>query len=281
MARINIEECWWTDPRRSRLAKLVGDENQADGIAIRMWRLAQEFWGKSRGLVPEAIFSSLEAAPKLIEAGLAEIRTDGVYVRGSSQYLDWAFENRERAREAGKKGGLASAKSRLEKNGSAVPNGASNGKTPKRRRSKTEAKPGEPKPSDSVSDSVSVSDSDSSSSTDSVSNTGQSVIANYCDRWKIRYGTYPTFQDKDAKNLKRFAESVGLARAKDLIGSFLLMNDQWYLTKRHDIQTFLNNLNAVTQFHDTGRALTRSEIQSVDRTQTNFNTLQKLKAGDI
>jgi hypothetical protein len=103
MARINIEEQWWTDPRRSRLIQLVGDEDAADGAATRMWRLAQTFWKEGRRLVPKPLFDSLKSAPKLIEAGLASLESeDTVYVRGSSQYLDWVHEQRMAAVEGGK-----------------------------------------------------------------------------------------------------------------------------------------------------------------------------------
>lgn len=103
MARINIEECWWTDPRRSRLTKLLGDEALADGTVVRMWRLAQEFWGRGRGLVPREIFETLEAAPKLIQAKLASEQGDQVYVRGSSQWFEWVHEKRAAASAGGKK----------------------------------------------------------------------------------------------------------------------------------------------------------------------------------
>lgn len=106
MARTNIEDCWWTDPRRSKLIKLLGDEDRADGVAVKMWRIAQEFWKKDRGLVPQNIFETLENHQALVGAGLASLGDDGVYVRGSSQYLDWVHEQREKS----KKGGQESAK---------------------------------------------------------------------------------------------------------------------------------------------------------------------------
>ncbi|MBA3916296.1 MAG: hypothetical protein H0X25_21110 [Acidobacteriales bacterium] len=102
MARINIEECWWSDPRRSKLIKLVGDEGLADARAIRMWRLAQEFWKSGRGLVPQDIFETLEDWEALIKSRLADLRDDGIYVRGSSQYLEWTIAEREKRARGGK-----------------------------------------------------------------------------------------------------------------------------------------------------------------------------------
>lgn len=152
VARINIEDCWWTDPRRSKLTKLLGDENRADGVAVRMWRLAQEFWKDGKKLVPIHIFETLENYNELIQSGLASVEAASVYVRGSSAYLDWVREQREIGKANGSKGGQASVKARLEKYGSAIPLGASN--------QKTEANPN---PSVSGSSSSSYSDSNSSS----------------------------------------------------------------------------------------------------------------------
>src|SRR3990167_496069 len=102
MARLTIEEKWWSDPRRERLAKLTGSMEMADAAALRAWRLAMEFWGHSHGLIPQEIFNTLETAPKLIEAGLAKVEGDMIYVRGSSQYLSWLHEKRLAAVTAGR-----------------------------------------------------------------------------------------------------------------------------------------------------------------------------------
>jgi hypothetical protein len=117
VARLTIEECWWTDPRRSALGRLVGGEDTADVIAVRAWKVAQEYWKRNRLPVPQDIFDCLQGAAELIQVKLAVVRDDGVYVRGSSDYLDWAFEQRELARAAGKK----SAEARRAKLGSAQP----------------------------------------------------------------------------------------------------------------------------------------------------------------
>lgn len=117
MARINIEECWWTDPRREKLGKLVGGTEIADGLAIRMWRVAQEFWKAENKLIPLQIFKTLESSAFLIESGLAELRGESVYVRGSSQYFEWLKEKRE----SGSLGGKRSAEARRKKYGSAQP----------------------------------------------------------------------------------------------------------------------------------------------------------------
>ncbi len=118
MARLNIEDRWWTDPRRNRLLRILsGDSALADGLALQAWRLAQEHWKYSQGLVPLHLFETIERHEILIECQLVEIRGDEVYIRGSSDCLDWIREQRDQAVEAGKK----SAQARKAKNGTAQP----------------------------------------------------------------------------------------------------------------------------------------------------------------
>ena len=109
MARLTIEECWWTDPRREKLGRLIGNLDVADITAVKAWRAAQTYWGKQQGWVPDYVFNALEHSPALIEAGLAVVGEGFVYVRGSKEHLNWVYEHRESAKVNGRKGGLKSA----------------------------------------------------------------------------------------------------------------------------------------------------------------------------
>jgi hypothetical protein len=80
MARVTIEESWWTDPRRELFAEKVGNRCRADGIVIRMW-----FLGKQHGLVPRKLFDAIPYAADLISVGLAEVSGDKVRVKGSKR----------------------------------------------------------------------------------------------------------------------------------------------------------------------------------------------------
>ena len=163
MARLNIEDCWWTDPRRSALARKIGSEDKADIAAIRAWKLAQEFWKKGKGLVPIYLFEVLEYYQELLDCHLAEVRGEFVYVRGSSAYLDWVREAREKAQKAGK----ASAEARKKKHGTSQPlnNEGKNPKSKEPDRTTTEQEPNKNRTKSnltepSVSGSVSISISD-------------------------------------------------------------------------------------------------------------------------
>jgi hypothetical protein len=153
------------------LIKKIGSEEMADGSIIRAWRLAQEFWKNEKGLIPLELFKALPFFQEIIDTKLANIvgkpndnrttteqepndnRTEYIYVRGSSEYLDWVRQKREQAIEAGKK----SAESRKEKSGSAQPNGGKGHKNKQEPNdNRTEVNGTEPSDSGSNSDSNSV-----------------------------------------------------------------------------------------------------------------------------
>lgn len=109
------------------------------------------------------------------------------------------------------------------------------------------------------------------------------VIGAYCDAWKIRYNSTksPSVLPHHAKNLKSFVKGTGQQRAIEMIEAYLQMPDSWFLTKRHDIPTFLGNLNAVTQFVETGKVVTRQDIRNVESKVHSHNLRQMIDDGAI
>lgn len=102
MSNINVTDHWWTDPRRAALArKLNNSAAHADGCALMLWKIAFQYWSKQKQAVPKQCFDLLEGATQMLEVGLAEVRNDEVYVKGSTEHFDWIHKKRE----AGKKGG--------------------------------------------------------------------------------------------------------------------------------------------------------------------------------
>ena len=135
MSRVNAEECWWSDPRRSKLALLIGSQMLADGIAINAWRIAQESWKKGE-LIPWSKFSAMEGADSFIKAGLArfhesadplskQVQADPssiqdlfIYVRGTRDYLSWTVDKQN----SGSLGGQKSAQRPRDAKGRLLPN---------------------------------------------------------------------------------------------------------------------------------------------------------------
>lgn len=109
----------------------------------------------------------------------------------------------------------------------------------------------------------------------------QAVIARYCELWKQRYNSSPPVGGKVAGQIKTLVKDFGVYKATQFIEAYLDMPDSWFVTKRHDIATLMQNLNAVAQFIETGRLFTKKEIQNLDSQNTLRNTLDAIERGEI
>ena len=116
MARINLDNEFWDEPRVELLEAKIGSternlKHEARGCFVSAVRLAQKYWapkkGKPEGLIPHNIWSA-SGFDILIDVGLAELRDEGIYVKGSKENFQWLVERRK----AGKRGGKNSGKSR-------------------------------------------------------------------------------------------------------------------------------------------------------------------------
>ncbi len=99
MARINIEERFWFDPRLAALQDKLG-RAQAIGEVFIFWRLAQEQFVQGK-LVTEQQFKLSGLSEALLEVGFAERYPEGIYAKGSERHFQWLLERKE----AGKLGG--------------------------------------------------------------------------------------------------------------------------------------------------------------------------------
>lgn len=109
----------------------------------------------------------------------------------------------------------------------------------------------------------------------------QSVIARYCELWKIRYDGNAPIRGKDAGLVKTLVADFGVYKAIQFIEAYLEMPDSWFVTKRHDITTLVNNLPAVSQFIETGKMFTKKEINNLDSSNSLRNTLDAIERGEI
>lgn len=262
MARINIEECWWSDPRRMKLIELVGTMI-ADGAALNAWRVAQEFWAKGM-LVPKSIWQHVQANAKLIEANLAEERGDGVYVRGSSEYLSWVAERRAAAMAGGKK----SAEKRSKK----------------LKQTPTKRKQTQPSGSGSFSGSDSDSGSGGLASAPEVADTGEGLRREiwraYSDAYFSRYKADPIRNKKTNSQIKQLAERLGV-EAPDVVRYFLGHNKAYYVSKMHDIGACLSDAEALRTQWATGRKVTQMQAQQADSGATLEDQLARIRGGDL
>lgn len=109
------------------------------------------------------------------------------------------------------------------------------------------------------------------------------VIKLYCDTWKLRYKSdrSPDIRGKDVGLVKGLVKDLGRSRVELLVQAYLSMPDGWFVTKKHDITTLIANMNSVSLFADSGRLITKSEINQLDKQVTNQNTLEALKKGAV
>ncbi len=250
-----------------RLAVTLGSGALADGVATSAWRLAQEFWGKERGLVPKSSFDALEHSGALIDSQLAEVRGAFVYVRGSSEYLEWHFKKREAAKIAGKK----SAEKRRKKYGSAQPN--------------PERTPNEPRTKSNVAEpSGSGSGSGSGSSSGSIAifekSPKETPVGVYIKAYEEKYGQRPEVGPREGKILKTFAGNHP-DRWPELIRGYLQMPDSWAVQRSHPVEPLATKANEIGRFLATGKVVTRKVVEQaeelIDKAQ---GTLRNKKALD-
>lgn len=119
MARVNIEEEWWSDPRRSRLIEMIGSVIAVDGLMVGLWRTAQQYWSSGEQLIPIDVFQQTPHWEAVLKVGLAVVNPDGLtaYVKGTRRFLSWL----EQQRQLGSRGGKASAKRPRDERGRLLP----------------------------------------------------------------------------------------------------------------------------------------------------------------
>lgn len=266
MARVNIEDCWWTDPRRSALIRLVGDEELADGAATKMWRLAQEFWKRNRGVVPVQLFKTLRFSEHLLGVCLAELREDGVYVRGSSAYLDWVHEKREAGRSGGKKSAQRprDAKGRLVKESKQDPSS-----------DQAESKQIQPSVSSSSSSSDSFSVSGSEKSSDGLEiepRPSGAVWDAYREAYRSRYGEDPVRNAQVNSQIKQFVSRVPAGEAPEIARFYLSHNESYYVKRMHPVGLMLQDAEKLRTEWITGTRMTGGKAKEVERKQEIFET---------
>jgi hypothetical protein len=104
MARLNIEEKWKADPRRTALVKRIGSRN-ADGMLVEIGWMVHAHKGQP---IKMSEFCFVENFQDWIDCGLGIVVGDAVEIEGSKQYRDYydkQRENGQKGAEHGHKGG--------------------------------------------------------------------------------------------------------------------------------------------------------------------------------
>lgn len=304
MARLNIEDTLWKDFRFQELMVKVGSRHAAKGMIVELWTLAQEYWFPNKQYIPAEKITEA-GLHAVIDAGLAVLKPEGGYFAvGSEKAFDWLFEKQ--------KSGLASAEARRAKYGTAQP---SEKKTPRTRKkaeqprtdvqrtlTAVEHTPNGPEharsslllsPSSLLSSPAQAltqtqepysvgGDAAAPSASGKVNPVGVFLGA-YRSAFRGRYGNGARLDiGKQATGrIQQLLADVPLERACALIEAYCGMNDSWFMTRGHDLETFMQNLTKVGLKLDTGRVTTRQEAQRTEIQDANVQAMKDYMAGKV
>lgn len=279
MARLNVETKLWADPRFQTLMILVGDRQKAKGMVVELWTVAQEHWFPNRELIPEQIIADLGLDP-VVQVGLAERRDDGVYAKGSEDHFGWLFERQE----AGRRGGIASAKSRkdaieakLKQNQAELKQSLT---TVKQSSSKTKqnepsysssfsfSKDKESKTKECADRALTIADGStqvletekpaakgSRFTPETRVKMGQFYAA-YARAYKTRYGSEPEHLRADKALIGKvgyWLEGIGIERATNLVEVFFQIDHRPIVESYHNLWEFFRHLNRISHALSTGQ----------------------------
>lgn len=284
MARLNIEDSLWADPRFQDLMIAVGSRYMAKGIVIELWTMAQKFWLASGGRgIPKPAWEAAGMPPELLQCKLAKDNGDFIYAAGSKEQFSWLNQKSE----SGKAGGKASGISRRETKGkSAKQNEAG----------QSGAKRLEPSYSSSYSLSSSFSNSDSNSNIAQgfeneaparavVNPDGEAPGAltwrGYKKAYGERYGEPPAWNAKTAGMLKQFVARVPASEAPSIAAFYVGHNDRFYVQAMHPPSLLLRDAEKLRTEWATGRRMTSAKAKNSETEDYANDQLRRIAEGSL
>lgn len=263
LARINVEDDFWTHPRYRALTRIIGDEDKAAGMCIRFWRLAQSYWGE-RKPVPTDVWD-LEKLEPLVTVGLAEKKDDGVYCKNSERHFEWYSQ----AVESGRRGGIKSVRARTDKYGSAQP-----------RRSKP-SKGSRSDPSVNIEGSPKGSRSDPPEAPKPLTlyDAGQTEIAKappgssvwdaYAGAYLGRYKVAPVRNARSNGMCAQLVKRLGVDAAIGVVRFYVTHSSSYYVQKAHALGPCLADCEALHTQMLNGMTITRASASHADKGAAN------------
>ena len=271
MARLNIEEQFWVDV--GGVAVKIGDQDRALGNVLRFLRCAQEKHRAGK-LISEAEFIERGFSEHLIPT-FAKRTPDGIKAVGAEKHFEWL----KAKKEAGKSGGVASGRARRSKPKQTEANHINSKQT-----NQTE-------PSISISSSISSSGSSSNSSSkkiicdaaDESANPTKGFIADYCERWKAKYGTNPSIGGQDAGIAKRVVKHLGVGKAKTYLAEFFVLDDWGAQNSMHALSAFERSVNKIKAKIEAGVVVTsaRRKTKAEEVSEYNAQMHEKILRGEV
>lgn len=114
-----------------------------------------------------------------------------------------------------------------------------------------------------------------------VDNVGQKLFGLYCMLWKQKYHAYPPKRSQDLRQLKDLGKTNGFEKTAIMVDAYFKTPDSFFVKRRHDLQTFFNNLHSISAFIETGTVVSQSETRQLDQMVSYQNTLNAIRNGEV
>jgi len=105
---------------------------------------------------------------------------------------------------------------------------------------------------------------------------GRLAVTIYCSAYKKRYDTAPQITGFVAKRLKDMSKELGHETLQKYITGYLEMNDQWFIKRSHDVDTFTKNLNKIKLYCDRGVQVTAKDAVVAETLTKNAEVMSGL-----
>lgn len=250
MARINIDDRLYADPRFKALCRLTGSEEIALGRMVLVFRMAQEYFCQDSKFIPCDIWD-LQGFDHVEKVGLAERHEAGIYVKGSSESFDWLLKRKA----AAKAGGQKSAQARKQKYGSAQPNNCTaveaNSKHLSKQTFENLEAPSNPltltlTPTLTLNTYTQTEPSVHKAKKQTKPKLGtHEVIARYCELFEQRYGIKAAVGGVEAGQLGRITKTHGKEQAIKIIEGYFDLNDQFIANQCHPVGMIEKQINKI------------------------------------
>lgn len=284
MARINIEETLFVDPRFRALSRKIGNR-QAIGTVVDLFRLAQLHWCRidketglhSKSLIPFELYELEDFPQELIDFGMVVKKEGGFYVRGSEDHFAWLVQKRE----AGQKGGR--------------PKHINNITKPEVNRDEPATNPLTLTPT--LTPTLTLKKKNNTLAPDKPDAPKLEPLGKlFKENWKQRYGfEIPKWGVAQNSMLKKWVGEVGQEKAKEYIKLYLGWNDPWTIKAGHPVEIMVKQTNAFITDAAKGREklkeikthqdFVKKEVEETaheraERIYKNIEERSKLEAGD-
>lgn len=269
MARINVDDKLFLDPRYQKLVAKLGCPKLALGNLLTAWFLAQRYWVPNKQEIPISVWNESDISEELFKLGLAKLSTASVYVRGTEERCEWLFSVRER----GSKGGSTRAARRLKSLG----------------KISSSAKQTQASLLSSLSSSLSSLNSDLNTSDDLSGSPAKDdnhfypvtnkVWEAYSDAYLKRYGIYPKRNAMVNGQLKNFVGRLGEKDAIHVAKFYLTHNESFYQKKAHSVGAMLHDSEKLLTEWKTGNKIDSLQVKSKENVSNYHAQLDRITKG--